>query len=46
VEVSGVGLTQIPIAVAAMRGEEIRPKKYRPSSKLTWSAAANFVATP
>jgi len=27
VEVSGVGLTQIPIAVAAMRGEEYSPQK-------------------
>jgi len=30
VEVSGVGMTQIPVAIAAFRGEDQSPRKLRP----------------
>ena len=41
VEVTGVGVTQLPIAIAPFRGEAQSPQKMRPSSRPTWNAVAN-----
>jgi TolB protein len=46
VEVSGVGLTQLPIAVAPFRGEaDIAAKSWPRSSRPTSSAAASSAAS-
>ncbi len=41
VEIKGVGLTQLPIAIAPFRGEAQSPQKISASCRPTWSAAAS-----
>jgi TolB protein len=41
VEVSGVGLTQLPIALVPFRGERARRRRSAPSCAPIWSAAAS-----